>query len=59
MKFNGFLTREDVELLQEASLRKPKYKKIYTKKWNCGSCSYVWFYQTLKCPSCSSAQIKN
>ncbi len=57
-KLNGFLTREDVDLLQEASVRKPKYKKIYTKKLSCGACDYTWFYSTLRCPSCSSTEIK-
>jgi predicted Zn-ribbon and HTH transcriptional regulator len=59
MKLNlsGFLSREDVRLLQDASIRKPKYKKIYTKKWNCKKCDYNWFYHTLKCPTCSSTEI--
>lgn len=56
-KLSGFLSKDDMEILQDASIRKPKYKKIYTKKWNCSKCSYDWFYQALRCPSCSSKDI--
>ncbi len=57
-RFRGFLTSEDVRMLEEAAVRQPKYKKVFVKKWSCGSCSYNWFYNSLKCPACSSAEIK-
>lgn len=57
-RFRGFLTSEDIKVLEEASVRQPKYKKVFVKKWSCGSCNYNWFYNSMKCPSCASPQIK-
>ena len=57
-KIVGFLTREDVDMLEKASARVLKHKKKFVDKWSCHSCSYVWFYNTIKCPSCSSKEIK-
>ncbi len=57
-RVRGFLTSEDVRMLEEAAVRQPKYKKVFVKKWSCGSCSYNWFYSSLKCPACSSVEIK-
>ena len=56
-KLNGFLSRDDMKILKEASVRKSKYKKIHTKKWNCVKCNYDWFYKTIRCPTCSSTDI--
>jgi len=45
-------------MLEKASARVLKHKKKFVDKWSCHSCSYVWFYNTIKCPSCSSKEIK-
>ncbi|MCX6818925.1 MAG: hypothetical protein NT129_02895 [Candidatus Aenigmarchaeota archaeon] len=58
MYIRGFLTHKDIELLEEASIRKTKYKKCFPKKFSCSNCSYNWFYKTVKCPACSSKEIK-
>ncbi len=57
-RIKGFLTREDMEMLQEASKRKLKYPKIFTKSLKCTACDYKWFYNTAKCPACESTEIK-
>ncbi|MBI2970808.1 MAG: hypothetical protein HYY37_00135 [Candidatus Aenigmarchaeota archaeon] len=54
----GYLTQKDMELLRQASARQLKHKKVFPKKFSCASCSYTWFYQSLKCPSCTSATIR-
>ena len=58
-RIKGFLTNEDIELLEEAGMRKPsKYQKVFTKKWLCTACSYNWFYSAIKCPACASQDIR-
>ena len=57
-RLRGFLTREDLNMLEEASTKKTKYKKCFPKKFTCPSCGYNWFYETVRCPSCSSKDIK-
>lgn len=57
-RIKGFLTRDDVELLEEASTRKPKYKKATVHSWSCNACNYKWFYKSSKCPICSSHSVK-
>ncbi|MBS3050776.1 MAG: hypothetical protein J4400_01365 [Candidatus Aenigmarchaeota archaeon] len=55
-RVKGWLTHEDIELLEEASKRQLKYPKNPAKKYNCKSCSYTWLYHSLRCPVCSSAE---
>ena len=57
-KISGFLTREDLETLEEASRRKPKYEKKFTQAFNCIVCNYKWFYKTIKCPACESIDVR-
>jgi rubrerythrin len=52
----GWLTREEVEILEEASKRKLKYPKNPAKKFTCGECSYTWLYPSVRCPICSSCK---
>ena len=54
---HGFLTREDMVVLEEASRRKLKYPKVFTATVRCGTCDYKWFYKTAKCPACESAEV--
>jgi len=54
----GYLTREDLDMLEQASARVLKHKKTFVAKSTCKSCSYSWFYDTIKCPSCESKEIK-
>lgn len=54
----GYLTKKDMDMLREASKRQLKHKKVFPEKFNCSSCSYTWFYQSLKCPSCTSSSIE-
>lgn len=53
---HGWLTHDDVELLEEASKRQLKYPKNPAKKYKCISCSYIWLYHSLRCPVCSSVE---
>lgn len=55
-RLHGWLTHDEVELLEEASKRKLKYAKNYAQKYKCKDCEYSWFYTSLKCPLCSSTQ---
>ena len=57
-RVKGFLTRDDMALLEAASKRKLKYPKVFTKSLKCTACDYTWFYKTAKCPSCESTEIK-
>ncbi len=57
-RIHGFLSREDVALLEEASKRKLKYPKVFTSLLKCTNCDYNWFYKTAKCPACESTSIK-
>lgn len=53
-KIRGFLTKDDLKLLEEASKRQLKYKKNPAQKWKCGDCEYTWLYSASRCPVCSS-----
>lgn len=55
-RITGWLSKEDVELLEEASKRKLKYAKNPAKKFKCNECDYVWLYTAVRCPLCSSPQ---
>ncbi len=57
-RINGFLSKDDLDLLEQASTRMPKYKKTQVHSWLCRSCHYQWFYKSVKCPVCESKQIK-
>ncbi len=54
----GYLTRKDIEKLEQAAIRPLKHKKVFVKQWLCSACDYTWFYNSMRCPSCSSAEIK-
>ena len=54
----GYLTRDDLDVLEEASKRVLKYPKQYVQKYKCGSCSYEWLYNAVKCPVCSTSDVK-
>ena len=54
----GYLTRDDLDVLEEASKRVLKYPKQYVQKYKCASCSYEWLYNAVKCPVCSTSDIK-
>ncbi len=54
----GYLTHDDLEVLEEASKRVLKYPKQYVQKYKCGSCSYEWLYNAVKCPVCSTTDVK-
>ncbi|MBI2076627.1 MAG: hypothetical protein HYT72_05270 [Candidatus Aenigmarchaeota archaeon] len=55
----GYLTHKDIEKLEQAAIRPLKHKKVFVKKWLCNSCNYNWFYNSVKCPTCSSPDIQN
>ena len=57
-KVRGWLTHEDIEMLEEASKRQLKYAKNPAKKYACSACSYTWLYHSLRCPVCSSSETK-
>lgn len=57
-RIKGYLTKDDIELLEEASKRVYKHAKNPAKRFECGECQYAWLYPTLKCPICASMQIK-
>ena len=57
-KLVGYLTRDDVELLEKASTRELKHKKKFIAGRICSECDYKWFYKSFRCPSCSSEDIK-
>ncbi|MBI4162417.1 MAG: hypothetical protein HY513_01930 [Candidatus Aenigmarchaeota archaeon] len=54
----GYLTHDDLEVLEEASKRVLKYPKQYVQKYKCASCSYEWLYNAVKCPVCSTPDVK-
>lgn len=56
LRSRGFLTREQLEVLEEASQRPFKVKKP-AQKYSCSECSYEWFYKAMKCPTCSSDRV--
>lgn len=56
LRSRGYLTRKQLEVLEEAS-QKPFKAKRPAQKYACGSCSYEWFYKSMKCPACSSEKI--
>ncbi|MFH0832749.1 MAG: hypothetical protein V1900_03465 [Candidatus Aenigmatarchaeota archaeon] len=51
-RIRGFLTREDIALLEEASQRKLKHPKSVVRRYSCNSCNYNFFYKSVKCPVC-------
>jgi rubrerythrin len=53
-RIRGWLTKEDIELLEEASKRHYKYPKNPAQKFKCSDCNYMWFYSSVKCPVCAS-----
>ncbi|HLD49049.1 MAG TPA: hypothetical protein VJB11_01675 [archaeon] len=57
-KVNGWLTNDDMEVLEEAATRKLKYPKVKRDKFTCVSCDYSWFYSSARCPVCSSPELK-
>ncbi|MBI4896124.1 MAG: hypothetical protein HY832_01090 [Candidatus Aenigmarchaeota archaeon] len=58
LRLRGWLTHEDVNKLEEASKRVYKYEKKPSKQFKCASCSYLWFYEAMKCPICACQDIK-
>ena len=56
--FRGYLTSRDIEKLEQAAIRPLKHKKVFVKQWLCTACNYTWFYNSVKCPTCSSKDIK-
>ena len=57
-RIRGWLTADDIEMLEEAAKRPLKHKKSVVRSWKCDSCNYVYFYKTTKCPACESPQVK-
>jgi rubrerythrin len=57
-RMSGWLTKEDIVKLEEASKRVLKYPKNPAKKYACGECNYTWLYSSLKCPVCASLKTK-
>ena len=57
-RISGYLTREDLRTLEDASRRKPKYAKKFTQSFECGGCNYKWFYESSRCPVCESFQFR-
>jgi hypothetical protein len=55
-RISGWLSKEDIEVLEEASKRKLKYAKNPAKKFKCNSCEYIWLYTAVRCPLCSSLE---
>jgi len=55
MRFRNFLTREEIELLEEASQKKFK-PKTPAQKYKCNDCNYSWLYKAEKCPVCASTK---
>jgi rubrerythrin len=54
----GWLSHDDIERLDEAAKRQLKYPKNPAKKYSCEACSYNWLYSSIRCPICSSTQVK-
>ncbi|MCD6558104.1 MAG: hypothetical protein J7K31_03690 [Candidatus Aenigmarchaeota archaeon] len=46
-----FCSKEGVVLA-----RKTKYKKTHTTVWKCKKCGFEWYYNSVRCPICSSEQ---
>lgn len=57
-RVRGWLTHDDVEMLEEASKRVLKYPKNPASKYGCDECSYQWLYSSVRCPVCSSMKTK-
>ena len=57
LRRRGFLTRNELEVLEEASQRPFRAKKP-AQKYLCGECNYAWLYKSMKCPTCSSDKIE-
>ena len=57
-RISGWLSHDDIEMLEEASKRVLKYPKNPAKKYGCDECSYTWLYSSVKCPVCASGKTK-
>jgi rubrerythrin len=57
-RIHGWLTKDDIAMLEEASKRVLKYPKNPAKKYGCDDCSYTWLYSSVKCPVCASPKTK-
>ncbi|MCX6815646.1 MAG: hypothetical protein NT120_02230 [Candidatus Aenigmarchaeota archaeon] len=57
-RMTGWLTKDDITKLEEASKRVLKYPKNPAKKYECNDCNYTWLYSSMKCPVCSSTKTK-
>lgn len=57
-RVRGWLTKEDIAMLEEASKRVLKYPKNPARKFGCDECSYTWLYSSVKCPVCASSKTK-
>lgn len=56
-RIRGFLTKDDIALLEEASTRPVKARKP-AQRYKCCDCDYTWLYKTARCPMCSSQKTK-
>jgi len=54
---SGWLTKKDIELLEESS-KKPEREKTFVIKHKCSECSYEWFYEAVRCPMCFSLKVE-
>lgn len=52
-RISGWLTRKDIQLLEEVST-KPVRARNFVSKYKCESCNYTWLYSSARCPVCSS-----
>ena len=57
-RIRGWLSKDDIDMLDEASKRVLKYPKNPAKKYGCDECSYEWLYSSIRCPICSSMRTK-
>jgi rubrerythrin len=57
-RIRGFLTKDDIALLEEASQRPVKPRKP-AERFRCIECNYTWLYKAARCPLCSSSKTKS
>lgn len=57
-RIKGYLTKDDIAMLEEAGRRVYKHAKNPAKHFQCDECEYHWLYPSMKCPVCASVQIK-
>ncbi len=55
-RVSGWLTRKDIEMLDEASIKPIKVRNP-AQKYKCASCDYMWLYSSARCPICSSTSL--